>query len=173
MIPEGRSNTDFDLSSIVIKPLYFGLFINILIPTVLLLVCYYIETHGSLHNQLGLEAGTYFYIFAGAAVVEAGVALWYRFKLLSRPMVRAIGSAEADIKEQLSARLKPVFMMVAAISFWGVLFYALTGRFESSLLFVVFSFIVFQFIRPRYGSVQKLIDKQLAMAERGELLRQA
>lgn len=170
-VTETRNN-DFDLSAIVIKPLYFGLFINILIPTVLLLVCYYIETHGSLHNQLGLDADFYFWLFAGAAIVEAGVALWYRFKLLGQPMVRAVASAEADIKEHLNARLKPVFMMVAAISFWGVLFYALTGRFENSLLFVVFSFIVFQFIRPRYGSVQKLIDKQMAMAERGELLRQ-
>ena len=167
------TNNSFDLSAIVIKPLYFGLFINILIPTVLLLICYYIETHGSLHNQLGLDANMYFYIFAGAAIVEAALALWYRFKLLGRPMIRSVATAEADIKEQLTARLKPVFMIVSATSLWGVLFYALTGRFDECLFFIIFSFIVFQFIRPRYGSVQKLIDKQLAMAERGELLRSA
>jgi hypothetical protein len=166
-----QSNTNFDLSAIVIKPLYFGLFVNILIPTVLLLVCYYIETHGSLHNQLGLDANIYFWVFAAAAIIEAGIALWYRFKLLARPMIRSMSSAEADIKEQLTARLKPIFMMVSAISLWGVLFYALTGRFDNGLLFIVFSFIVFQFIRPRYGSVQKLIDRQIAMAERGELLK--
>lgn len=166
-----ESNSNFDLSAIVIKPLYFGLFINILIPTVLLLVCYYIETHGSLHNQLGLDANLYFWIFAAAAIVEAGFALWYRYKLLARAMIRSLTTAEADIKEQLTERLTPVFMLVSATSLWGVLFYALTGRFEDSLLFIVFSFVVFQFIRPRYGSVQKLIDKQMAMAERGELLR--
>ncbi len=167
------SNTDFDLSGIVVKPLYFGLFINILIPTLLLLVCYYIETHGSLHNQFGLDANFYFYLFAAGAIVEAGIALWYRFKLLGRPMIRSLATAEADIKEQLSNRLKPIFLIVSATSLWGVLFYSLTGRFDSALLFIVFSFIVFQFIRPRYGSVEKLINKQMAMAERGELLKSA
>jgi hypothetical protein len=163
-------NNDFDLSAIVIKPLYFGLFINILIPMALLLICYYIETHGSVHNQLGFDAGNYFYVFAALAVIQAGAALWFRAKLLARPMIRSMASAEADIKEQLLARLRSIFILVAAISLWGVIFYFLSGRFESGLLFVVFSFIVFQFIRPRYGSVQKLIDRQIAMAERGRVV---
>lgn len=166
-----ESNNDFDLSAIVIKPLYFGLFVNILIPMALLLLCYYVETHGSVHNQLGFHAGNYFYVFAVLALTQAGAALWYRMKLMARPMIRSMATAEADIKEQLLKRLRPVFIMVASISVWGVVFYFLSGRFESGLLFVVFSFIVFQFIRPRYGSVQKLIDRQTAMAERGELLK--
>ena len=167
------ANNDYDLSAIIIKPLYFGLFINILIPMALLLICYYIETHDSPHNQLGLSATNYFYVFAVLAVVQAGAALWYRAKLMARPMIRSMVSAEADIKEQLLKRLRPIFMTVAAISLWGVAYYLLTGRFNEGLLFFVFSFVVFQFIRPRYGSMQKLIDRQVAMAERGELLKSA
>jgi hypothetical protein len=162
---------DYDLSALIIKPLYFGLFINILIPMALLLICYYIETHDSPHNRLGFDATNYFYVFAVLAIIQAGGALWYRAKLMARPMIRSMANAEADIKEQLFKRLRLIFMIVAAISLWGVVFYFISGRFESGLLFVVFSFIVFQFIRPRYGSVQKLIDRQVAMANRGELLR--
>ena len=165
------SNRDYDLSAIIIKPLYYGLFVNILIPMALLLVCYYIETHGSVDNQLGFNATNYFYIFAVLAITQAGAALWCRAKSMARPMIRSMARAEADIKEQLIQRLRPIFIIVAAISVWGVVFYFLSGRFENGLLFVVFSFIVFQFIRPRHGSVQKLIDRQIALAERGELLK--
>ena len=165
-----NSDRDYDLSAIIIKPLYFGLFINILIPMALLLICYYIETHDSPPNQFGLNATNYFYVFAVLAILQAGGALWYRAKLMTHPMIRSMASAEADIKEQILKRLRPIFMIVAAISLWGVAYYLLTGRFNEGLLFFVFSFVVFQFIRPRYGSVQSLINRQVAMAERGELL---
>jgi hypothetical protein len=165
------NDRDFDLPAIIIKSLYYGLFINILIPMAILLICYYFETHGQLDNRLGLAAATWFYVFAVAALIQAAVALWYRTKLLSRPMITNLVRVEQDIKEQLLKRSRPVFVMVAAICLWGVAYYLLTGRFNEGLAFIVFSFVVFQFIRPRYGSVQKLIEKQIAMAERGELLR--
>jgi hypothetical protein len=136
-----------------------------------LLICYYFETHGQIENRLVLAATTWFYVFAAAALAQAGVALWYRSKLMARPMITNLARVEQDIKEQLLKRSRPVFMMVAAICLWGVAYYFLTGRFNESLSFIVFSFVVFQFIRPRYGVVQKLIEKQIDMAERGELLR--
>ncbi|MBI5265640.1 MAG: hypothetical protein HY851_00250 [candidate division Zixibacteria bacterium] len=161
---------DYDLPSLVIKPLYFGLVANILIPMALLLVCYYLEMHTPPPDRIGIGANTLFIVFAVLAVGQAAFALWYRARQFARPMVTHLDRFEEDVKRGLVSRSRPVFMMVGAISLWGVAYYLLTGRFNEGVMFVVFSFIVFQFIRPRYGSVQKLLDHQLALAKRGELL---
>ena len=161
---------DYDLASLVIKPLYFGLVANILVPMALLLICYYLEMHNPPPDRLGFSANTLFIVFAVLAIGQAAFALLYRSKQMAKPMVTHIDRLEEDVKRALISRLRPVFVMVGAISLWGVVYYLLTGRFNEGVMFVVFSFIVFQFIRPRYGSVQKLLDKQYEMAKRGELL---
>jgi hypothetical protein len=163
-------NRDYDLASLVIKPLYFGLVANILVPMALLFVCYYLEMHNPPPDRLGFGANTLFIVFAVLAVSQAAYSLWYRSKQFAKPMVTHIDRLEIDVKRALVSRSRPVFIMVGAISLWGVVFYLLTGRFNDGVMFVVFSFIVFQFIRPRYGSVQKLLDHQCEMAKRGELL---
>ena len=167
-----RNDRDYDLPSLVIKPLYFGLVVNILIPMGLLLICYYVEMHNPPPDRLGFNASTVFIVFAILAVAEAALALWIRSKQFAKPMVTQIDHLEEDVKRALIKRSRPVFAMVAAISFWGVVFYFLTGRFNEGVAFVVFSFVVFQFVRPRYGTAQKLLDRQYEMATRGQLLRE-
>lgn len=165
-----KPERDYDLPSMVIKPLYFGLVANILVPMGLLLICYYLEMHNPPTNMLGFNAPTVFYVFAVLAVAQGAFALWYRSKLFAKPMISQIDRVEEDVRKHLLARSRPVFMLVGAISLWGVVYYLLSGGFNEGVLFVIFSFVVFQFIRPRYGTVQKLLERQLEMAKRGQLL---
>jgi hypothetical protein len=165
-----KSERDYDLPSMVIMPLYFGLVANILVPMALLLICYYLEMHNPPSNMLGFNATAVFYLFAVLAVAQGAFALWFRARQFARPMVSQIDRVEEDVKKHLLTRSRPVFMLVGAISLWGVVYYLLSGRFNEGVLFVIFSFVVFQFIRPRYGTVQKLLERQVEMAKRGQLL---
>lgn len=160
---------EYDLTRIIAKPLYFGLFSNIMAPMAVLLVIYFI------HNGQGWAplvsesmANTLFYALAFVAVVHAGLVVWWRKKAYASPMVRRRETFEADFAAEYLRRTRPLFLAIGAVSLYGFVYYFLTGRFNESLMFVVFSFLVFQLVRPRYGLVQKLIDRQTALVEKGE-----
>jgi hypothetical protein len=160
----------FDLPKMIIKPLYFGMGVNVLAPMAILLVCFYLNQHVYMPNRVGTMANTLFWLFGVMALSEAGLALWWRFRLMRKPMVRRQETMEEDIRAELLRRSRPVFVMIASISLWGYLYFFLAGRFEESVFFVLFSFIVFQVVRPRYGYVRQLIRRQREMLERHELL---
>ena len=72
---------------------------------------------------------------------------------MARPMVKREESFELDIAAELTRRSKPVFLMIAAVAIWGYLWFVLTGQFFESAMFVIFSFIVFQAVRPSCPSI--------------------
>jgi len=77
-----------------------------------------------------------------------------------------------DVYQVLAKTLsRPIFVMIAAISVYGYLYFYLTGRFKETVFLVLFSFLVFQVIRPRHAAVKKLVRHQKMLAEKGELLR--
>jgi len=159
-----------DLARLLVKPLYFGLVVNIIIPMGLLLVCFYINNNNYVENRVDAFSNILFYIFAIMALAEAGFALWWRTKLYDRPMIRRQETFEGDFVQALVARSKPVFILIASISIYGYIYFFLTGRFTEAVLFVVFSFLVFQVVRPRYGMVQKLIARQEQLVKQGKFL---
>lgn len=163
-------NHDYDLTSMIIRPLYFGTLVNVVIPAVLLFGCYYISNRLYTENHIPGFANTLFYVFSFLALAQAALALWLRNRRLEAPMVRSEQSFEHDIAAELLRRLKPVFFLIAGISIWGYIYFFLTGRFVETAMFVVFSFIVFQFIRPRFGAVRKLIAYQQELVKRGEFM---
>lgn len=161
---------DYDLNHILVKPLYFGMFVNITIPMALLFVCYYINNKYGVHDSLGAVGTPVLYVLGAAALAEAVFVVWWRGKLFGQPMIRRKETFEADFASEYYHRCRPLFAVIASICVYGYLFYFLTGRFNESVAFVVFSFLVFQLVRPRYGLVKKLIDRQKAMTERGQFL---
>ncbi len=160
-------NNNYDLNQIVVRPLYFGLMSNILIPMALLLVCYYINVHYSRDNIIGDLANSLFYTFVVMALGQAAFALWWRSQKLRQPMVRRKETFEEDIPAGLLRTCRPVFLIIAAISVYGYLYYFLTGRFTEMVVFVFFSFIVFQLVRPRHGLVRKVIAQQRELVQQG------
>jgi small-conductance mechanosensitive channel len=155
-----------DITPFVAKPLYFAMAVNMVIPMALLFVCYYINEHFPFENQVGEFANFLFYILCGMTLVDAGIALWWRSRLFSEKLVNRQETFEADLLAAIVRKTRPIFLIVAAISLYGVLYYFLTARFVEALLFVVFSFLVFQVVRPREGMMRKIIAAQRRHLER-------
>ena len=162
----------YNLASIIVRPLYFGLGVNIVIPGVLLFVCYYLNNNYSFYNRLGELGNVLFYVFGALTVAQAGLSLWWRNKLYNRPMIRRKETFEEDLKDQILKRSKPVFILIATICIYGYLYFLLTGRFTESVFFVIFSFLVFQVVRPRYGMIRRLIAFQEKLVEQGQFLKE-
>jgi len=162
---------EYDLHQMLAKTLYFGFLINIAGPVALVFVCYYFTNHYSMTNHVGDYANQLFYVVAGLCVLQAGFALWWRHKLFARPMIKRKETFERDIKDGFLGRSRPVFLVIAAISVYGGAYFFLTGRFQETVLFVFFSFVVFQVVRPRVGSLRKLITHQQVLVRGGRFLR--
>lgn len=170
MNPDLEKNNDYDLTGMIVKPLYFGLLINIVIPAALLFVCYYIYNRYMPGNLIQAVSNALFYVLCAVSLAQAGLAIWWRNKKLEAPMVHRRESFEHDVSSALLERSRPIFILIASISVWGVIYFVLTGRFQESAVFVVFSFVVFQVVRPRYGSVSRLIAYQEQLVRDGKFV---
>lgn len=159
---------DIDLARIIAPSLYFGLLVNVVGPVVILMICYYINNENYLTNSLGTTAPIVLYVFGAMTLAEAGLALWWRGKLLNRPMVRKEATFEADLASGIARLSRPVFMLISSISLYGYVFFFLTGYFEEAVFFVVFQFLVFQIIRPRYGLAKKVVERQKELVSQGQ-----
>jgi len=161
---------DLDLNQIIVKPLYFGLLTNIIIPMALLLVCYYINNNNGLENQAGDFANPLFYIIVALSVATALYAFWWRNRQLSQPIIRRKETFETDLTTGLLNVSRPVFIIIAVIALYGIIYFFWTGRFRETAFIVFFSFIVFQVVRPRHGQLKRLVEKQKKMVEQGRFL---
>lgn len=162
---------EHDLTRIIVRPLYFGMLVNIIAPMILLAICYHLSNTQAVNNKVGDMSSTLFYIFAAGALLEAGAALWLRQRMFTIPMIRRMETFEEDFSNELLRRSRIVFVVIASISLWGFLFFFLTGEFLEAVLFVVISFITFQLVRPRYGSTRKLVAAQEKLARSGHFLQ--
>jgi len=165
-----ETDIEYDLAAMIARPLYFGMMFNIIIPAALMFGCFYLSKNTYMANHIPGIANGLFYVFGGAALGHAALALWWRNRLMAKPMVKREESFEHDIANELYKRSKSVFLLIAAVTLWGFAYFLLTGRFTESVVFIVFSFVVFQVVRPRYGSVRKLIRYQQALVDRGRLM---
>ena len=169
-MPQISSSDKYDLNRIIIKPLYFGLVVNVLIPMGLLLVCFYFENQQSLYNRIFGFANNLFYIFAALSIAQSGLSLWMRNRMMETPMIRRQETFEQDLVQGLVAKSRPVFILIALIALYGFVYFMLTARFKETVFLVFFSFVIFQLVRPRFGFVRKLIARQEAMWENGQFL---
>ena len=166
---EHETEDKYDLTGMIVRPLYFGMVFNVAIPTALLFVCYYVNNKYFPENHIPELSNALFYVLCVLAFFQAGIALWWRNRRLEAPMVHRPESFEHDVGTAIYERLRVVFLLIATISFWGYLYFLLTGRFHESVVFVVFSFVVFQVVRPRFGSVRKLVAFQQRLVKDGRL----
>lgn len=162
-------DTGVELHRILAKSLYFALVVNVLIPAVGLFLCKYIADNYFPPNRIGDLVRPVFYLFAGLAVLQGGLAWWWQRRLLDRPMIVSLESFQEDMRTGLSGASQPVSLLVAGISLYGYIYFALTGFFMETGILVVFSFVGYQVVRPRLGSLEKLVKRQKQMAEQGNL----
>lgn len=165
-----QDNDKYDLNRIIMGPLYFGLVANVLIPMGLLLVCFYFESNASWYNRIGGSANTLFYAIGVLSVGQAGLALWWRGKLMNQPMIRRKENFEEDFRHSLMNRSKHVSLIIALIALYGFVYFMLTARFKETVFLVFFSFLIFQVVRPRFGFIRKLIARQEELVDKGQFL---
>lgn len=162
---------EYNLTGMISRPLYFGLFANIMIPVGLLFLCYWIDQHYHPINRIPDQANLVFYLFAAIGVLQAAGALWWREKKFRQPMVRREETFEADLIHRVFQYSKPIFLLIASIAVWGYIYYFLTARFDGAVIFVVGSFLVFQIVRPRYGSMNRLVAHQENLVKEGKFYK--
>jgi hypothetical protein len=84
-------------------------------------------------------------------------------------MVKNKETFEADFKEEYYQRTKPLFLAIASIALYAIIYIFLTGQFDNYFLGIfIYCFLAFQFVRPRYGLVQKLIERQEKLVAQGK-----
>lgn len=163
------TDTGVDLHRILAKSLYFALTVNVLLPAALLFLCKYIADNYDPPNRIGDMANPLFYVFATLTLAQGALAWWWSRQLQGRPMIRSMDTIQDDLTNGLLRVSKPVSLLVAAMALYGYVYFALTGRFFETLILVVFSFVAYQVVRPRLGSLEKLVKHQKQMAEQGNL----
>lgn len=157
-----------DINRIIVRPLYFGMLVNVTAPMVLLIVCYFLNQNQTVGNSVGELQEPLLYLFGFMALAEVAFVIWWRRQLFAAPMIRSEETFEQDFSDEYSRRCRPLFILIAATSLYGYLYYFLTGRFQVSLYFVMFSFIAFQVVRPRHGLVRRLLEQQIALVRQGK-----
>ena len=162
-------NLGIDLHRILAKSLHFALVANVLVPAALLYLCHYLANNYFPPNRIGELANPLFYIFAALTVAQGVLAWWWSQRLKDKPMIESMETIQEDMRTGLLSASRPVSLLVAAMAIYGYIYFALTGRFQETAILVLLSFVAYQVVRPRLGSLEKLVKRQQQMAEQGNL----
>jgi len=162
---------NIDINAVLIKPIYIGLLINALIPVAIVGIAYYFEQSGGMISSLSPEnLELIFYIFAGLAVIDGGLAIFLKQKLFFSPLIKSKESFVEDFMHGFFAKSIVCYAIIAAIAIYGLVIYILGGTFNQLLFLVLMSFIAFQIIRPRAKFAEKVLAAQEQFVEQGQFL---
>jgi len=166
------NNREIDLNAIIAKPLYLGLLINIFIPAIMIAIAYYLDHSKERTGMVPSDTlNILFWALIILSVADGTVAVFLRKRLSSMPMIRSNETFAGDLADRVLTMSLVCFAITAAISLYGLAFYILGGTFDHFLLFVVISFIAFQFVRPRLSFVEKVVVAQEKLIAEGRFLQ--
>ncbi len=159
-----------DLYAILVKPVYIGLLINILIPSIILFVAYYLDRSGAYHppTQPPPELNVIFFVFLALSLAQGGVGLFLKHKFFMSPMIQSKGTFAEDFSKRTMTLSLIGYAFGDAIVIYGIIIYVLGGTFRQMALFVFIAFIAFQLIRPRLGFMKKALEAQEKFVEAGQ-----
>lgn len=161
---------NIDLNAVLIKPLYIGLMINILIPVIIVGVAYYIEESGGLAVPANENLDLLFWILIGVSLAEGAVAIVLKQKMFFRPFIASKETFEQDFHRAFFTNSIIGNAITSAIAIYGLVIYLLGGTFNQLIFFVFISFIAFQLIRPRIRFSEKVLAVQEKYVDEGRLL---
>ena len=165
------SKYDVDINHILIKPVYFGLLMNIFVPVVILGVAYYLDKSGGAQGTIQKsELNILFWMLAAVSLADGAMAIYFRHKKFMAPMIRSKETFEEDITRGVFTQSIICYSMTTAIAVYGLVFYLMGGSFMHLFFFVFLSFIAFQLIRPRYGFIEKVLAAQEKHVDEGRFL---
>lgn len=159
-----------DLTSVIVKPLYMGLLMNLLTPVVFLGVAYYLDETGG--RDLPIQEtrlNLLFWVLTAAAIVDGAVAYFLKRKLFFKPLIRSRESFADDFAAGVFRVSLICYSLGMAIAVYGLAFFFLGGEFVHLFFFVFLSFITFQVVRPRMGFLEEVLAAQEKLVEEGRL----
>jgi len=160
-----------DVNRLLIRPLYFGLLLNILVPIALLAIVYFLEKKAVMSGTLDPETyNVIFWILCVVAIADGVLTFVIKQKLFFAPMIKTEKTFEDDLIQGFLRNSIVCYAMVMAIAVYGFVLFILGGNFETMVLFVLISMIAYQFIRPRFGFAEKVIDAQKKYVGEGRFL---
>ncbi len=152
-------------ASALVKPMYFGLAINVFLPASLILLAYYFEDHGFSGQLPDSQRNLFFIIFAIVAASDATLAFFLRGRFFEKPVARSVETFAADFTSAVMQVSLIVSAITASIAIVGLVFYLIGGGLEAMMLFCVVSVLAYQLTRPRIGYVEKALERQEKFAE--------
>lgn len=161
---------DVDINRALVKPIFIGLAMNILFPSVIALVIFFLESRGGLSLPEPGTSDMVLWMLAAVAVADGAIAIYFRQKRFYAPMIRSEKTFAEDFYTGVTTASILVFALCTAIAVYGVVAYFLTGTFDYLLLFILLSFIAFQIVRPRAGFLQKVLEAQERHVRAGRFL---
>jgi hypothetical protein len=165
------SKYDVDINHILVKPVYFGLLMNIFVPVLILGIAYYLENSGGAQGTIQKsELNIFFWALAAVSLGDGVIAIYFKHKNFMAPMIRSKETFEEDLAWGVFTRSIICYSMTTAIAVYGLVFYFFGGSFMHLFFFVFLSFIAFQLIRPRYGFIEKVLAAQEKHVEEGRFL---
>jgi hypothetical protein len=162
------SESKVDLNRLLLKPVYIGLVMNILVPVILLAFVYYLDGQ-NFHKGviISSKADPIFWALCGVALLEGIAAFIIRKKLFFSPMVRSKETFEEDLVLGFLTNSIICYAITTAISIYGVVLFFLGHPFETTVLFVLISMIAYQFIRPRFKFTGEVVEAQDRLVSQG------
>jgi hypothetical protein len=160
-----------NLNTVIIKPLYIGLLMNIFIPSIIVMIVYYLESESSGRMVgSGVESDLILWVMAGFVLLDGSLALYIKQKRFFAPMIKSKETFAADFTEGVKIASIICFAITTAISIYGVVAYLISGLIDYLILFVVLSFIAYLLVRPRYRFLEKVLAAQENHVKEGRLL---
>jgi hypothetical protein len=160
-----------DLMRIMVKPLYWGLLINIFVPVLILGIAYYLDQSGRPLSEMSLkDLNIFFWSLVIVSIADGVVGFYFRQKQFLSPMIRSKETFEDDLAKGVFTNSIICYSFCMAIAIYGLVFYFLGGQFIELFFFIFLSFISFQLIRPRLGFLEKVLAAQEKHVEEGRFL---
>ncbi|MEW5922781.1 MAG: hypothetical protein AB1746_02210 [Candidatus Zixiibacteriota bacterium] len=162
----------FDINRLLIKPVYIGLFLNIMLPIIFLAIVYYVDKNGG--RNINYDADTYnkfFWIFCVVAIAEGVTAFIVKQKLFFSPMIKSKETFEDDLLKGFMTASIICYAFTSGIGVYGLVLFLIGGTFETAVLFFLISMIAYQFIRPRYAFAEKVVAAQDKFAQEGRFFQ--
>jgi len=165
------SKYDIDLNSILVKPVYIGLAMNVFIPVLILLIAYFVDQPDISRRTINFgELPVLFWALVAVSVADAVMAVYMRNRLFKSPMISSKETFVDDLAKRTFTQTIICTAMTTAIALYGLVYYFVGGTFDHLLLFVFLSFIAYQLIRPRHGFMQKVVEIQERYVDEGRFL---
>jgi len=163
-----NTESKIDINKLLIKPIFYGLFINILMPVILLGIVYYLDSSGfDGGDATSSEYNIFFWALCVISIIEGMLAFFFRQRLFFAPMIVSKETFEKDLHDRFLTNCIICFAFTSAIAVYGVVLFFMGGPFETTVLFVLISMIAYQLVRPRVGFTEKVVAAQEKHVEEG------